>query len=178
MLYVFLNYSFVPLFIIVPLMVSSIVAANSVVGEKERGTLETLLYTPLTNRELLFSKLLAAFLPAMALALLSFVVFFAATNLTSALMAGFLLLVPTLSMVGLCFTTLVSVRAKTYMEAQQLSGIVVLPIVALLFVQITGVLVLNLVAVAVIAVVLFAAAYLLLGRVARKLQREELIQLL
>ena len=51
-LYVFINYMFLPFFMLVPVMVSSIIAANSVVGEKERHTLETLLYTPVTNREL------------------------------------------------------------------------------------------------------------------------------
>ena len=51
--YIFLNYTFVPLFMIIPVMVASIIAANSVVGEKERKTLETLLYTPVTNREFL-----------------------------------------------------------------------------------------------------------------------------
>ena len=41
-LFVFLNYTFLPYFMIVPVMVASIIAANSVVGEKERKTLETI----------------------------------------------------------------------------------------------------------------------------------------
>jgi ABC-2 type transport system permease protein len=50
--------------LLVPVMASTIIAANSIVGEKERHTLETLLHTPLSNRELLTAKLLVAFLPA------------------------------------------------------------------------------------------------------------------
>ena len=45
-------YMFAPFFLIIPLMVSSILAADSIVGEKERNTLEGLLYTPLTDQEL------------------------------------------------------------------------------------------------------------------------------
>lgn len=43
LLYVFLNYTFLPLFLVVPVMVCTIIAADSIVGEKERRTLETLL---------------------------------------------------------------------------------------------------------------------------------------
>lgn len=58
--YIFLNYTFLPLFMLLPIMASSIIAANSIVGEKERKTLETLLYTPVTNREFMVAKLCSA----------------------------------------------------------------------------------------------------------------------
>jgi ABC-type Na+ efflux pump permease subunit len=41
-------------------MVSSVLAADSFAGEKERKTLEALLYTPTTDRELFTAKLLEA----------------------------------------------------------------------------------------------------------------------
>ena len=47
-----------PLYLILPLMVSSVVAADSFAGEKERKTLEALLYTPTTDREIYLGKLL------------------------------------------------------------------------------------------------------------------------
>jgi ABC-type Na+ efflux pump permease subunit len=189
-LYVFLNYSFIPLFLVVPLMVSSIVAANSVVGEKERGTLETLLYTPLTNRELMLGKLGAAFVPAVAISVLSFALFALAVNITSHLTAGIamlraplwiaavLLLSPAVSLVGLVVTTMVSVRAKSFMAAQQIAGFLVLPLVALVVVQMAGAVILNTFLVVAAAVALFAVGAGLLLYVAPRFTRERIISTL
>ncbi|MGE5124548.1 MAG: ABC transporter permease subunit, partial [Acidobacteriaceae bacterium] len=46
-----LVYMLLPFFLIIPLMVASMLAADSFAGEKERKTLEALLYTPTTDRE-------------------------------------------------------------------------------------------------------------------------------
>lgn len=47
-----------PFFLIVPIMASSVMAASSFVGEKEKHTLETLLYSQLSLRQLFQSKVL------------------------------------------------------------------------------------------------------------------------
>ncbi len=75
-----LVYMLAPMFLIMPLMVSSILAADSFAGEKERKTLEALLYTPTTDRELFTAKLLGAWLTAVIVALLSFVVYAVMVN--------------------------------------------------------------------------------------------------
>jgi len=49
------------LFSVIP---ASMISANSFVGEKEQNTLEPLLATPLTDRQLLLGKLLASFIPS------------------------------------------------------------------------------------------------------------------
>ena len=49
-------YYFAPMYLILPLMVSSVVAADNPAGEKERKTMEALLYTPTTDRELLVAN--------------------------------------------------------------------------------------------------------------------------
>ena len=51
-----------PMLPIVPLMTASVIAADAIAGERERKTLEGLLLTPLTDRELLAAKLLGAWL--------------------------------------------------------------------------------------------------------------------
>ena len=73
--YIFSNYIFAPMFLIVPVMVSAIISANSFAGEKEKKTLESLLYTPVSEKELFFSKTAAAFLPAIAIAAAGFVLY-------------------------------------------------------------------------------------------------------
>ena len=68
---VMLGYGFAPLFLTLPLMVSSILAADSFAGEKERGTLEALLYTPTTDRELFVGKCGTAWLAAVSVTTLT-----------------------------------------------------------------------------------------------------------
>jgi len=53
-----------PLFWIVAVALTPAVAADSFVGEKERGTIEPLLATPIRNRELFAGKLMTAVIPA------------------------------------------------------------------------------------------------------------------
>jgi len=59
-----IGYLFAPFFLIMPLMFSTVIAAESFAGERERKTIEALLYTPATDTELFLGKVLAAFTPA------------------------------------------------------------------------------------------------------------------
>ena len=54
--------------LIVPVIVPAAIAAYSVVGERDQGTLEPLLTTPIRREELLLGKALAAVIPAVAIA--------------------------------------------------------------------------------------------------------------
>ena len=186
-LYVLLNYTLLPLFMVLPIMVSSVIGANSVVGEKERRTLETLLYTPVTNRELILAKLLGAFIPAVVVSAGGFLCYFLVANTISVALRGVLvvrsiiwlptvlLLAPSVAMLGLSLTLLVSLRAKTYMEAQQLSAIVVIPFVALLYVQIAGVLTLRPLYVLIASPLFFLASYLIYGKIGPRFSREGIL---
>jgi ABC-type Na+ efflux pump permease subunit len=187
MLYVFLNYTFLPFFMIIPVLVSSIIAANSVVGEKERGTLETLLYTPVTNRELVVAKLLSSFVPAMIATLAGFVGYFLVSNgifwayrgmliIRSVIwIPALLLLAPAVSLLGLSASLLVSMKAKTYMEAQQMSALVVLPFVVLLYGQIGGLFVLGPLMVVLLGVAALGASYLIHGTIGPRFSREQML---
>jgi ABC-2 type transport system permease protein len=71
-----------------PLMVSVLVPATmsaySVVGEREQGTLEPVLTTPVSRAELVLGKAVAIFMPALVLGYLIFGVFVAITQLAAA----------------------------------------------------------------------------------------------
>ena len=56
----------------IPVMASSVMAASSFVGEKEKHTLETLLYSPLSIKQLFQSKILAGFSVGMMVSYISF----------------------------------------------------------------------------------------------------------
>src|SRR5437868_14784014 len=52
----------------IPALLPSIIAAYAVVGEREQGTLEPVLTTPIRREELLLAKALAAFVPSLVVA--------------------------------------------------------------------------------------------------------------
>lgn len=185
--FIFFNYTFLPFFMIIPLMVASIIASNAIVGEKERKTLETLLYTPITNREFLLAKLLSSFVPAIIVSAISFVGYFIAVNGIYIVMRGILILrtpiwipgmvlmTPSVSLLGLAITLLVSLKAKTFMEAQQISAVVVVPLLILIFVQLAGVITFKPVYLIIFSAVLFGSAYLIISKIGPKFDRERII---
>jgi ABC-2 type transport system permease protein len=139
-----------PLFLLVPLVVATVIAADSFAGERERGTLEALLHTPTTDRELLAGKFLAAWMPAVTVAWVSFAVY---SLLANALMWSrignvffpsptWLLLAfwvaPAISALGLGVMVIASSRVNSLQAAHQVGSLVVLPVLLLLIVQISG----------------------------------------
>ena len=73
---------FLPL--LVSVFVPAIMSAYSVVGEREQGTLEPVLTTPIGRAELVIGKAVAIFMPTVALGYLIFGVFLAITQLAAA----------------------------------------------------------------------------------------------
>ena len=182
-----LEYVFATFFLIVPLMTSAVIAADSFAGEKERKTLEALLYTPTSDLELFAGKLLAPWLAAVAVSTVGYVVFVVVANLVGGGIVGrpialtprwllfVLLLAPGVAALAVGALVHVSVRVRGFQEAYQLGGLVVLPLVLLLVGQLTGVLYLDLPAVIALALIvwLVAAGSLAVGY--RSFRRERLL---
>ena len=153
--YVMLVYFFAPFFLIIPVMASSVIAADSFAGEKERNTLEALLATPLKDSELLLGKILVSFIPSMGVTILGFLLYTATTDLLTFESFGtyimptvpwlvlIFVLAPMVSLLGIGVSVIVSSKVKGFREAQQLSAILVIPLMALLLGQATGFLVLG-----------------------------------
>jgi ABC-type Na+ efflux pump permease subunit len=60
--------------------VPAVLSAYSVVGEREQGTLEPVLITPIRREEFLIAKALAAFVPALVISYTIFGIFLAVTK--------------------------------------------------------------------------------------------------
>ena len=150
MTYIMLVYFFAPFFLVIPLMVSSVISSDSFAGEKERKTIEALLAAPFTDGELLMGKVLVSFAPAMGVTLLGFILYTAVVDALTVGRFGFLLLpnltwlvmilflAPAVSLLGIGATVIISSRVKGFREAQQLSALMVVPVLALLFGQAAG----------------------------------------
>jgi ABC-type transport system involved in multi-copper enzyme maturation permease subunit len=63
----FLNMLIAPMLAIFAVIPTTLIAANSLVGERELKTMEPLLCTPLTDRELLWGKTLSSVIPSLAI---------------------------------------------------------------------------------------------------------------
>ena len=63
--------------LVIPVIMPSVVSAYSVVGEREQGTLEPVLTTPIRREEFLIGKALAAFVPTVVIAYAVFGIFLA-----------------------------------------------------------------------------------------------------
>lgn len=182
-----LVYVFAPLYLLIPVMVSSVTAADSVVGERERQTLEGLLHSPTTDRELFLGKLLAPWALAIGVAVGSAVLYGVVANLVLAAYGvppafpnrAWAVLVawvaPAAAGVGLGLIVLVSARVKTFQEASQVSGIVVIPVIGLVVAQAVGVLLFDIVMLAGLGAVLWVLTLLLMQFAVRRFQRDRLV---
>ena len=131
---------FIPL--LIPVLLPALLSAFAVIGEREQGTLEPVLTTPVGRTELLLGKAIAIFLPTVVLAYLMFGVFVAITQFAAApavaaavrhapqLPAG-LLFIPLLAGWAIWVGLAISTRATDTRVAQQLSVLSSLPPVAL-----------------------------------------------
>jgi ABC-type Na+ efflux pump permease subunit len=129
--------------LVIPAFLPSTLSAYSVVGEREQGTLEPVLITPIRREEFLIGKALAAFIPTLVIAYTVFGIFLAAAALfahpviVSAIYSGThvlvqLLFTPLLAGWGIWVGIAVSARSADVRVAQQLSVLGTLPLLAIL----------------------------------------------
>jgi ABC-2 type transport system permease protein len=129
--------------LVIPAFLPSTLSSYSVVGEREQGTLEPVLITPIRREEFLIGKALAAFVPTVVIAYAMFGLFLAAASLfahpaiASAIHSGThvlaqLLFIPLLAGWGIWVGIAVSARSTDVRVAQQLSWLASLPLLAIL----------------------------------------------
>ncbi|MDC0709568.1 ABC transporter permease subunit [Stigmatella sp. ncwal1] len=138
------------MFLVMPVFVPILISSQSVAGEKERRTLEPLLSSPVTAAELVAGKSLASLVPAVGISWVAFFVFCVGVDVVAwplvqaplmpnALWTfGIFVLAPLFAFFGNGVAVLLSARVSEARTAQQLSALVVLPLVGLVGGQIAG----------------------------------------
>jgi ABC-2 type transport system permease protein len=135
--------------LLIPAMIANVFATLSIVEEKMSGTLEPLLATPVRTWELLVGKILAGAVPALVTAWASTGAFLLIASglgwrhlfpyaLNTTWVVTLLLLMPAVSLLSFVVGVIGSSRARDAKGAQNLAVLVVLPIFALIGVQVTG----------------------------------------
>ncbi len=124
-------------FLILPAIIPLAIAVYSIVGEKEQGSLEPLLATPITDLELFAGKALASVIPALLMTWTGFGLFLGGALvfvggvppyvLTPPWIAAIFGLSPLLALFSVGVTMLVSSRASDVRAAYQFSSFAILP---------------------------------------------------
>jgi ABC-type Na+ efflux pump permease subunit len=181
-----LGYLLSPLLLVIPLMVSAVLAADAFAGEKERRTLESLLHLPIADRDLFLAKVLGAFLPAVCITWVGSVLYVLLCNaiawpvlhrpfLPFTQFAVMILWVaPAVALLALGLLVIVSSRAKTTQEANQLGGAVILPLIFLAAAQASALLLAPVLGVVAVGVLLWAVALTLIFANAKRFTRDRL----
>jgi ABC-2 type transport system permease protein len=152
---VYLVGQFMIMFMILPLAIPATISAYSIVGEKTTHSLEPLLATPISTLELLLGKSLASVIPAILATYTAFLLFAAAAwiitpnrQLLGALLdARWLIAVflvgPLMAILAVTVSVMVSSRVNDPRVAEQISMVVIIPVLAVFFGQIAGLFILN-----------------------------------
>lgn len=178
---------FMLLFLMMPVIIPVTIAAYSIVGEKTTRTLEPVLATPITTIELLAGKALAGVIPAIGVTFLSYAVFMIGTSFLAASPAvtqkmleplwllAILVIGPLLSLAGVNLAMMISSRVNDPRVAEQLSTLVVLPLIGLFMGQSFGLIQVNQTVIFWAALVLLALDALLLYFATQTFQRESIL---
>jgi ABC-2 type transport system permease protein len=184
---VFLVSQFMMLFMLIPVSIPVTIAAYSIVGEKTTRSLEPLLATPITTLELLVGKCLAAVIPAVLATYAAYGVFalgswLAVANkavvgalLDASWLIAILVVGPLMAVLSVTFSLMVSSRVNDPRVAEQVSMVIMLPVLAGFFGQVAGFFFLNKQIITVVAVVMVAVDALMVYLATRVFQRETIL---
>lgn len=174
-------------FIIIPVMAASVMSASSFVGEKEKHTLETLLYSPLSLRKIFQAKVFASFLLSTLVTIGSFLLMFLVVGIELYVILGqillpgltwlitMLLLSPAVSLIAITLIVSGSAKAQTMEESQQKAVFLILPVILLVAGQFTGVLFVSNWLLLVLGTACLGIAALLLKNSLRRFSYEQLL---
>jgi ABC-2 type transport system permease protein len=164
-----------------------VLAANSFAGEKERHTLEGVLYTPVSDTALVVGKVVGSVVPAVAVSWVCFVVYTILVNVLGNPLVGnwyfptlnwwvlMLLVVPAVSVFVTGCVVWVSTRVSSCQSANSIAGFAVLPLILLLVGQATGVMLLGPGLFAVLGLVLAALDVLMVRWMIAMFDREKVV---
>lgn len=172
--------------LLIPLMISVSVATFSIVDEKLSGSLEALLATPVKTWELLLGKALAGAIPSLVVTWICSGIFLLVVRvmgwgnllgmvLTPVWFISLFLFTPAITMLSFLLGVIGSSKAKDAKGAQNLVALVVVPVLALIAIQVTGIVWFTALSALALALGLFIADLIVLRVAVKLFQRESII---
>ena len=186
MFYIFTAFISPMLFMLIPLLSAIITASYTFAGERAHGTMETLLFAPFSVRRFLQVKAASSVLASGLVTAVSFVLFFVVTAIGDmVLKAPFFfdlswfvlvfLLSPAITVLGVTFAAMLTVKARSTAESIQISGYILLPILLIFIGQIMGLYRLNSIALLILTAIIFVIDLCLFNFGFRRFTAEKLL---
>jgi ABC-2 type transport system permease protein len=178
---------FMMLFMLIPVAIPGAIEAYSIVGEKTNHSLEPLLATPISTAELLAGKCLAAVIPAVIATYAGYGIFLLGAWIivgSSALplsmldarwLIAILVVGPLLAVLAVTFAMMVSSRVNDPRVAEQISMVIIIPILGGFFGQVSGLFILNRDIILIVALVMVVVDAVMLSLATRLFQRESIL---
>ncbi len=140
---------FLVFFLMLPAYIPLSIASYSIVGEKTSRSLEAVLATPIRTLELLTGKAVSALIPGLIAGWITYMAFVLFAGLLygphlfgvvtdGSWLAGTFLLGPAIGLASVVAGVIVSARVNDPRTAQQIGGIVIIPLVGIAVVQASG----------------------------------------
>ena len=186
-LMVFMVSQFMVMFMIIPIAIPVTIAAYSIVGEKTTRSLEPLLATPITTAELLLGKCISAVIPAVVATYASYGIFALGSWLlvmNKALLVSLVdpkwliaifIVGPLLAVSAVTFSLMISSRVSDPRVAEQISMVIIVPVLIGFIGQMAGLFVLTAGVISWVAVGLLLLDILLIYFATKVFQRESIL---
>ncbi len=140
---------FLVFFLLMPAYIPLSIATYSIIGEKQTRSLEAVLATPIRTSELLAGKAIAALVPGVLAGWVTYAIFVLLASLVYgpalfgvvtdlSWLTGVFVLGPAVGLSSVVAGVIVSARVNDPRVAQQIGGVVILPVIALVLIQATG----------------------------------------
>lgn len=140
---------FLVFFLLMPAYIPLSIATFSIIGEKQARSLEPVLAAPIRTVELLAGKAIAALVPGVLAGWVTYVVFVLLASVVygpnlfavvtdGSWLSGVFLLGPAVGLSSVVAGVIVSARVNDPRVAQQIGGVIIVPIVGVVLVQATG----------------------------------------
>lgn len=177
---------FLVFFLLMPAYIPLSIATFSIIGEKQARSLEPVLATPIRTSELLAGKAVGALVPGVLAGWVTYVVFVLLASLVygpalfgvvtdPSWLTGVFVLGPAVGLSSVVAGVIVSARANDPRVAQQIGGIVIVPIIALVLLQATGTLLVGPLGYTVLAVIVLIVSLVGLHAGVRLFDREAIL---
>lgn len=183
----FLVQSNLPFYLLMPGLMPTLISSYSMVGEKKNGTLEPLLATPVASEDILFGKTMAAVIPSVLITWISFLIYAALIDIATIGSFGYMLLpnkvwlivvfitAPLLAILSVYATVLISSRMTDVRASQQVSAVIVVPIMGVFVLQLFGMITIDLFSMIAVSLGLLVIDIVLIWTGKALFKREEIL---
>jgi len=177
---------FLVFFLLMPAYIPLSIATFSIIGEKQARSLEPVLAAPIRTSGLLAGKAVAALVPGVLAGWMTYAIFVVLASLLygpalfgvvtdPSWLAGVFLLGPAVGLSSVVAGVIVSARVNDPRVAQQIGGVVIVPVIALVLLQATGTLLVGPVGYTLLAIIVLALSIVGLRIGVRLFDREAIL---